>query len=91
MSAAIPLPPPVPGAGMAVPARIGAYEVQPPCDIVGDLDQDGDVDLTDLATLLANFGLPSGQTRATGDVNGDGAVNLTDLAALLANYGAVCD
>lgn len=27
MSAAIPLPPPVPGAGMAVPARIGAYEV----------------------------------------------------------------
>ena len=28
MSAAIPLPPPVPGAGTAVPARIGAYEVQ---------------------------------------------------------------
>ena len=79
------------GVGPAPIVDIGAYEFQPPCDIVGDLDQDGDVDLTDLATMLASFGLPSGQTRATGDVNGDGAVNLTDLAALLANYGAVCD
>lgn len=78
------------GAGTAPIVDIGAYEFAPPCDLDGDLDQDGDVDLTDLATLLANFGLPSGQTRATGDVTGDGSVDLTDLSSLLANYGSVC-
>ncbi|MFN0136963.1 MAG: dockerin type I domain-containing protein [Phycisphaerae bacterium] len=78
------------GSGTAPIVDIGAYEFVPPCDIDGDLDQDGDVDLTDLATLLSNFGLPTGQTRATGDVTGDGAVDLTDLSSLLANYGSVC-
>lgn len=53
----------------------------------GDLDQDGDVDLIDLANLLSNFGLASGATEAQGDVDADGAVNLTDLAFLLINFG----
>ncbi|MFN0136962.1 MAG: right-handed parallel beta-helix repeat-containing protein [Phycisphaerae bacterium] len=78
------------GIGPSPIVDIGAYEFTPQCDLDGDLDQDGDVDLTDLATLLANFGLASGQTRATGDVTGDGAVNLTDLSSLLANYGSAC-
>lgn len=60
----------------------------PPCP--GDLDGDGDVDLQDLATLLANFGTPSGATPEQGDADGDGDVDLSDLAVLLGNYGASC-
>jgi hypothetical protein len=56
--------------------------------LIGDVDGDGDVDLTDLATLLANYGMTSGATWADGDMDGDGDVDLTDLSALLSNYGS---
>ena len=60
-----------------------------PC--VGDVDNDGDVDLSDLAELLAHYGTTSGATPADGDVDCDGDVDLSDLAALLAVYGTTCD
>ena len=56
--------------------------------ILGDLDLDGDVDLADLAQLLAHYRLPSGATYEQGDLDGDGDVDLSDLAMLLANYRA---
>jgi hypothetical protein len=56
----------------------------------GDLDFDGDVDLTDLAQLLAHYGMTEGATYEDGDLDGDGDVDLSDLAALLANYGQSC-
>ena len=56
-----------------------------------DLDKDGDVDLSDLAVLLGNYGTTSGMTRDDGDLYGaDGAVNISDLAELLARYGDTC-
>ncbi len=54
---------------------------------LGDLDRDGDVDLSDLAQLLANYGMTSGATYEDGDLDGDGDVDLADLGALLAAYG----
>lgn len=57
---------------------------------VGDLDGDHDVDLTDLATLLTHFGMPSGATLADGDIDHDGDVDLTDLATLLTSFGSSC-
>ncbi|MFN0137221.1 MAG: right-handed parallel beta-helix repeat-containing protein [Phycisphaerae bacterium] len=67
----------------------GALERQsPPCP--GDVNGDGAVNLSDLATLLANFGTASGATRAQGDLDNDGDVDLSDLASLLAQFGTVC-
>lgn len=60
----------------------------PPCP--GDLDNDGEVNLTDLAGLLAHFGAPYGASPADGDTDGDHDVDLTDLARLLSNYGTHC-
>jgi len=56
----------------------------------GDLDGDADVDLSDLAQLLGNYGITSGATWDQGDINGNGGVELSDLAALLAVYGTSC-
>lgn len=57
--------------------------------ILGDVDLDADVDLSDLAALLAAYGTCTGDPGfvAEADVNGDGCVDLADLAGLLANYG----
>lgn len=59
-----------------------------PC--TGDLNGDRQVNLSDLTTLLAHFGTPSGATLEDGDLNGDGDVDLSDLVMLLANFGSTC-
>jgi predicted outer membrane repeat protein len=75
------------GLGFAPIIDIGAYEYQTghgPCE--GDLNGDRQVDLTDLATLLAVYGIDDG-----GDLNCDGITDLTDLSTLLAVYGTTCE
>jgi WD40 repeat protein len=69
-------------------ADLYAIRIDSPCP-PGDVDCDGDVDLTDLAQLLANYGTTSGAAYEDGDVDCDGDVDLTDLAALLAVYGTI--
>lgn len=58
-----------------------------PCP--GDTDDDGDVDLSDLAVLLSNFGRTDA-SRQHGDFDGDADVDLSDLATLLGGFGAAC-
>lgn len=57
----------------------------------GDANGDGVVNLTDLAIVLANFGV-SGPTitRSDGDLDGDKDVDLSDLAIVLAEFGQSC-
>ena len=57
---------------------------------LGDLDGDGQIGLSDLATLLAHYGATSGVTYEDGDLDEDGDVDLSDLATLLSVYGTTC-
>jgi hypothetical protein len=51
------------------------------CGCAGDLDGDGDTDLSDLGALLAAFELNDG-----GDLDNDGDTDLSDLGILLADW-----
>ncbi len=57
--------------------------------IPGDLDDDGDVDLSDLAILIVAYGTCEGEPffSPEADVDGSGCVDVADLAILLTNYG----
>ena len=55
----------------------------------GDLNDDFDVDLTDLATLLGNFGTTD-VDREDGDLDDDNDVDLNDLTQILSEYGTTC-
>jgi len=59
-----------------------------PC--LGDLDYDYDIDLSDLAQLLSNYGTQYGALYEDGDLDGDRDVDLSDLAGLLSVYGTTC-
>jgi len=63
------------------------YKMEPECP--GDVDEDGDTDLTDLAALLAAYGsVPDDPNwNPACDFDDDNDVDLADLATLLANYG----
>ena len=54
---------------------------------LGDLDHDGDVDLSDLAELLSNYGIKEGATYEQGDLDGDGDIDFIDLAVFMGQYG----
>ncbi len=55
----------------------------------GDVDGDGDTDLSDLAALLGAYGSSIGEPEYNpgADFDSDGDVDLSDLAFLLADYG----
>lgn len=59
--------------------------------LLGDTDNDRDVDLTDLSRLLTDFGCRGGvEFPCPIDFNFDGDTDLTDLAILLSNFGLTC-
>jgi hypothetical protein len=57
---------------------------------IGDLNADRTVDLSDLATLLGNFGIGDA-TFEDGDFDGNGTVDLADLSGLLSAFGQACE
>lgn len=59
-------------------------------ELPADTNCDCASDLIDLATVLSNFGTPTGMQLHDGDFNADGSVDLTDLGLLLATFGTAC-
>ena len=58
--------------------------------VPGDVDCDGDVDLSDLSALLAQFGQCSGDDGfdPAADFDHNGCIDLADLSVLLAYFGS---
>ncbi len=56
----------------------------------GDLDNDADVDLSDLGVVLASYGCTSSTGPCAGDIDADGDVDLSDLGVVLVAYGRPC-
>jgi RHS repeat-associated protein len=67
--------------------RGNTSQVLPPGSLADDVNGDGIVDGSDLATVIAHLGLASGATLTDGDVNGDGAVDSSDLTAVAGAQG----
>lgn len=76
---------PIPESELITNAPAGAHDIivnvilPPECP--SDVDGDGAVGVTDLLSLLADWGTPEG------DINGDGTTNVMDLLSLLADWG----
>jgi len=68
---------------------VTTYGSEVPVACPGDVDGDGDTDLSDLAALLAAYGSSVGDPNynPAADFDGDGDVDLTDLGFLLSDYG----
>jgi len=65
----------------------GTFSVE--AGLIGDLNGDGVVDLSDLALLLAHYGWCEGDANynPVTDIDDSGCTDLADLAGLLAHYG----
>ncbi len=76
------------GCGVPVVVDMGAYEFQFDSANgvrLGDLDGDGDVDVTDFLDLLGNWG-PCSEACCLPDLNLDGTVGVADFLLLLGNW-----
>ena len=56
-------------------------------ELLGDANIDGSIDLTDLSTVLNNFGSTTSNWTA-GNFDGAATIDLTDLSDVLNNFGA---
>ena len=73
---------------IATPSATAQTCTTPDCE-GPDLNDDCLVDLSDLSTLLANFG-QTGANAEPGDTDNDQDVDLTDLSTLLSAFGRDC-
>ena len=76
----------VPGTRRHVPGTVSEI-VSPKAARQGDVNGDGLVNSSDLASLLVNWASYDPVGRADGDLDGDGDVDGSDLAVLLATWG----
>ena len=59
------------------------FSIVAPAACEGDINEDSDVNVTDLLAVINAWG----QQKSPADVNGDGIVNVSDVLAIVANWG----
>lgn len=64
-----------------------AASITPECNLVGDLNGDGRVNLIDFGLFRENYGAVGSNIA---DLNSDGRVNLIDFGLFRSNYGTSC-
>ncbi|HRP63405.1 MAG TPA: hypothetical protein PK400_08950 [Phycisphaerales bacterium] len=72
--------------GKSAPLDMNSAKIKIAQPIVGDLNNDGCVDVLDLLILLGSWG-PCGKAPCAADLNSSGAVDVQDLLILLSNWG----
>ncbi len=79
----------IPGAGVHPMSATLTVRVR---RLPGDVDNDCDVELSDLTMLLAAYGACGGQAGFPweADIDNSGCIDLGDLSALLADFGRAC-
>lgn len=77
------------GNGAAGGSTALAYGVAAPAPCVGDADNDGVVNFSDITSVLANFGLTNAGP-GQGDADVSGSVDFSDVTSVLANFGSDC-
>ena len=60
----------------------------PTSAMLGDLNEDGEVDITDVVQLLDRVAAGEAVELSIGDMNGDGEVDITDVVQLLDQVAA---
>jgi hypothetical protein len=77
-------------ASMTTTSSISASLTFTPC--IGDVNNDGVVDISDLSLVLSAYGAQEGDPNysAAADLNHDGSVDLADLSLLFSNFGGQC-
>ena len=83
------------GAGPEVyAATVGSsvWQLAVPCQLVGDVDGDGDVQADDVQQFVAKWHTTAGDPAydAALDINSDGLIDLYDLMRAAANWGTTC-
>jgi hypothetical protein len=69
----------------------GEALIIPQNGLLADLNNDGQVSVVDLLTLLTQYGTVSGGEFVAGDITNDGAITVADLLVLLGSFGVATE
>ena len=73
--------------GFIYPPSYGVFSLPLAPHLVGDFDNDQDVDFADFIVLAQNFGTTSGATLDDGDLDGDADVDFQDFIVRSQYFG----